>query len=74
MFLDTVVKIASCAIINIIVFCYNIAIQSCSRFPCEVRVRTVPLKPCRRHGKKRKDEEAEQPPKEKGAGKKSSQK
>lgn len=27
------------------------------RFPCQVRVRTVPLPPCRRHGKKRKDEE-----------------
>lgn len=29
------------------------------RFPCEVRVRAVPLQPCRRHGKKRKDEEPE---------------
>lgn len=29
------------------------------RFPCEVRVRSVPLTPCRR--KKRKDEEPESP-------------
>lgn len=29
------------------------------RFPCEVRVRSVPLTPCRR--KKRKDEESESP-------------
>ena len=28
-----------------------------SRFPCEVRVRAVPLQPCRRHGKKRKEDE-----------------
>lgn len=27
------------------------------RYPCEVRVRSVPLQPCRRHGKKRKDDE-----------------
>lgn len=27
------------------------------RFPCEVRVRAVPLQPCRRHGKKRKEDE-----------------
>ncbi|KAL1131488.1 hypothetical protein AAG570_011105, partial [Ranatra chinensis] len=33
------------------------AIESLSRFPCEVRVRSIPLTPCRRHGKKRKDEE-----------------
>lgn len=28
-----------------------------SRFPCEVRIRAVPLQPCRRHGKKRKEDE-----------------
>lgn len=28
------------------------------RYPCEVRVRSVPLQPCRRHGKKRKEDEA----------------
>lgn len=27
------------------------------RFPCEVRVRSTPLIPCRRHGKKRKEDE-----------------
>lgn len=27
------------------------------RYPCEVRVRSVPLQPCRRHGKKRKEDE-----------------
>lgn len=27
--------------------------QSIYRFPCEVRVRSTPLLPCRRHGKKR---------------------
>lgn len=31
----------------------------CYRFPCEVRVRSVPLTPCRR--KKRKDDELESP-------------
>lgn len=30
-------------------------LYSYSRFECEVRVRSVPLQPCRRHGKKRKD-------------------
>lgn len=35
------------------IFCYGF------RFPCEVRVRSVPLTPCRR--KKRKDEETESP-------------
>lgn len=30
-----------------------------SRYPCEVRVRSVPLQPCRRHGKKRKEDEPE---------------
>jgi len=31
--------------------------DSSYRFPCEVRVRAVPLQPCRRHGKKRKEDE-----------------
>lgn len=31
------------------------------RYPCEVRVRSVPLQPCRRHGKKRKEDEANDP-------------
>lgn len=36
---------------------FNSVIYPC-RFPCEVRVRSVPLQPCRRHGKKRgKDDE-----------------
>ena len=29
------------------------------RYPCEVRVRSVPLQPCRRHGKKRKEDESD---------------
>ncbi|XP_017888438.1 DNA N6-methyl adenine demethylase isoform X2 [Ceratina calcarata] len=33
------------------------AIEVLSKYPCEVRVRSVPLQPCRRHGKKRKEEE-----------------
>lgn len=37
------------------------AIEVLSKFPCEVRVRTVPLKPCRKHGKKRKEEEEGEP-------------
>nr|CAD7569293.1 unnamed protein product [Timema californicum] len=28
------------------------AVETLSKFPCEVRVRAVPLQPCRRHGKK----------------------
>lgn len=35
----------------------NSALTSISRFPCEVRIRAVPLQPCRRHGKKRKEDE-----------------
>lgn len=30
-----------------------------SRYPCEIRVRSVPLQPCRRHGKKRKEEDVD---------------
>lgn len=33
------------------------AIETLTKFPCEVRVRSVPLQPCRRHGKKRGKEE-----------------
>nr|CAD7425009.1 unnamed protein product [Timema monikensis] len=33
------------------------AVETLSKFPCEVRVRAVPLQPCRRHGKKRKEDE-----------------
>ncbi|XP_034238959.1 DNA N6-methyl adenine demethylase isoform X2 [Thrips palmi] len=33
------------------------AIETLSKYPCEVRVRSVPLQPCRRHGKKRGKEE-----------------
>lgn len=29
------------------------------RFPCEVRMRAVPLQPCRRHGKKRRDDDSD---------------
>lgn len=36
---------------NVKYFIYNY------RYPMEVRVRSVPLQPCRRHGKKRKDDE-----------------
>ncbi|CAH1391306.1 unnamed protein product [Nezara viridula] len=38
----------------------NGSLESLTRFPCEVRVRAVPLTPCRKHGKKRKDEEEHQ--------------
>ncbi|CAB3242922.1 unnamed protein product [Arctia plantaginis] len=34
----------------------NGALDILDKFPMEVRVRSVPLQPCRRHGKKRKDE------------------
>ncbi|XP_075163798.1 ten-Eleven Translocation (TET) family protein isoform X2 [Haematobia irritans] len=33
------------------------AVQVLDKFPCEVRVRSTPLIPCRRHGKKRKEDE-----------------
>lgn len=33
------------------------AIQVLNKYPCEVKVRAVPLLPCRRHGKKKKDDE-----------------
>ncbi|XP_052750450.1 methylcytosine dioxygenase TET isoform X2 [Galleria mellonella] len=33
------------------------ALDVLDKYPMEVRVRSVPLQPCRRHGKKRKDEE-----------------
>ncbi|XP_014486705.1 PREDICTED: DNA N6-methyl adenine demethylase [Dinoponera quadriceps] len=33
------------------------AVEILSKYPCEVRVRSVPLQPCRRHGKKRKEDE-----------------
>ncbi|XP_059475689.1 methylcytosine dioxygenase TET isoform X2 [Neocloeon triangulifer] len=33
------------------------AIENLTKFTCEVRVRSVPLQPCRRHGKKRKEDE-----------------
>ncbi|KAI8429236.1 hypothetical protein MSG28_007757 [Choristoneura fumiferana] len=33
------------------------ALEILDKYPMEVRVRSVPLQPCRRHGKKRKDEE-----------------
>lgn len=29
------------------------------RYPCEVRVRSVPLQPCRRHGKKKKEDDSD---------------
>lgn len=35
------------------------AVDVLTKYPCEVRVRSVPLQPCRRHGKKRKEEEPE---------------
>ena len=35
----------------------NVCVRSIYRYPCEVRVRSVPLQPCRRHGKKRKEDE-----------------
>ncbi|XP_018309964.1 tet methylcytosine dioxygenase-like isoform X3 [Mycetomoellerius zeteki] len=35
------------------------ALEFLSKYPCEVRVRSVPLQPCRRHGKKRKEEESD---------------
>ncbi|KAL0266559.1 UNVERIFIED_CONTAM: hypothetical protein PYX00_009071 [Menopon gallinae] len=35
------------------------SIECLKKFPCEVRVRAVPLQPCRRHGKKRKDDEVD---------------
>ncbi|XP_063220013.1 uncharacterized protein LOC134529638 [Bacillus rossius redtenbacheri] len=35
----------------------NGAVEVLTKFPCEVRVRAVPLQPCRRHGKKRKEDE-----------------
>lgn len=35
----------------------NGSIEVLSKYPCEVRVRSVPLQPCRRHGKKRKEDE-----------------
>ncbi|XP_066907386.1 methylcytosine dioxygenase TET isoform X3 [Halyomorpha halys] len=38
----------------------NGSLESLTKFPCEVRVRAVPLTPCRKHGKKRKDEEEHQ--------------
>ncbi|XP_049840719.1 DNA N6-methyl adenine demethylase isoform X4 [Schistocerca gregaria] len=43
------------------------AIEALTKYPCEVRVRSVPLQPCRRHGKKRKEDEPDaviKPPKE----------
>lgn len=40
-------------------YIYSFFIFCDFRFPCEVRVRSVPLTPCRR--KKRKDEELESP-------------
>ncbi|XP_011303337.1 uncharacterized protein Tet [Fopius arisanus] len=33
------------------------AVEVLTKYPCEVRVRSVPLQPCRRHGKKRKEDE-----------------
>ena len=39
------------------------------RFPCEVRVRSVPLQPCRRHGKKRKEDEPDTAANKKDASK-----
>ncbi|XP_047526576.1 DNA N6-methyl adenine demethylase [Vanessa atalanta] len=33
------------------------ALEVLDKYPMEVRVRSVPLQPCRRHGKKRKDDE-----------------
>nr|XP_049702962.1 DNA N6-methyl adenine demethylase isoform X4 [Helicoverpa armigera] len=33
------------------------ALEILDKYPMEVRVRSVPLQPCRRHGKKRKDDE-----------------
>ncbi|XP_037932877.1 DNA N6-methyl adenine demethylase-like, partial [Teleopsis dalmanni] len=33
------------------------AVQVLEKYPCEVRVRSTPLIPCRRHGKKRKEDE-----------------
>ncbi|XP_049866307.1 DNA N6-methyl adenine demethylase-like isoform X2 [Pectinophora gossypiella] len=36
----------------------NGALELLDKYPMEVRVRSVPLQPCRRHGKKRKDEES----------------
>ncbi|GLV39217.1 Ten-Eleven Translocation (TET) family protein [Carabus blaptoides fortunei] len=35
----------------------NGSIEVLTKYPCEVRVRSVPLQPCRRHGKKRKEDE-----------------
>ncbi|KZC07058.1 Methylcytosine dioxygenase TET2 [Dufourea novaeangliae] len=32
-------------------------VEVLTKYPCEVRVRSVPLQPCRRHGKKRKEDE-----------------
>uniref|UniRef100_W8ANR5 Methylcytosine dioxygenase TET n=1 Tax=Ceratitis capitata TaxID=7213 RepID=W8ANR5_CERCA len=37
------------------------AVQVLDKFPCEVRVRSTPLIPCRRHGKKRKEDETPAP-------------
>ncbi|KAK6620540.1 hypothetical protein RUM43_010832 [Polyplax serrata] len=39
--------------------CKNGSIECLNKFPCEVRVRAVPLQPCRRHGKKRKEEDSD---------------
>ncbi|KAJ8670320.1 hypothetical protein QAD02_001579 [Eretmocerus hayati] len=35
------------------------ALEVLTKYPCEVRVRSVPLQPCRRHGKKRKEDESD---------------
>lgn len=37
----------------------NVRLCLLFRYPCEVRVRSVPLQPCRRHGKKRKEDESD---------------
>ncbi|KAK0178727.1 hypothetical protein PV327_007590 [Microctonus hyperodae] len=41
------------------------AVEQLTKYPCEVRVRSVPLQPCRRHGKKRKEDEPDSNPSKK---------
>ncbi|GAB0088487.1 DNA N6-methyl adenine demethylase [Sergentomyia squamirostris] len=38
------------------------AVQVLEKFPCEVRIRSTPLQPCRRHGKKRNGKDSDEVP------------
>lgn len=50
------------------------ALEVLNKYPCEVRVRSVPLQPCRRHGKKRKEDEPDMANNKKETVKNSSEK